>query len=177
MFDDRIELTFYVDAGNYLPIKFFETWIDFISGGATTTNFVEESRNELANKNYFYRMNYPDDYTADQGLKVIKFERDTYASSSRGGYKKPTGNVLEYNFVRSFPLSIASMPVSYEASSLLKCTVSMSYIRYVVAMKKPSESLPASTNNSQLSNTINQNISQNFLDGFNNLNFFSSNVA
>ena len=24
MFDDRIDLTFYVDAGKYLPIKFFE---------------------------------------------------------------------------------------------------------------------------------------------------------
>ena len=36
MFDDRIDLTFYVDAGNYLPIKFFETWIDFITSGATT---------------------------------------------------------------------------------------------------------------------------------------------
>ena len=46
-------------------------------------------------------MNYADDYTADQGLKVIKFERDTYKSSSKGGYDKPTGSVLEYNFVRS----------------------------------------------------------------------------
>ena len=163
MFDDRIDLTFYVDAGNYLPIKFFETWIDFISGGATTTNFVEASRNELMNKNYFYRMNYPDDYTADQGLKVIKFERDTYKSSSQGGYNKPTGSVLEYNFVRAFPLSIASMQVSYDASSLLKCTVSMSYIRYVVNMKKASESLPASTNPIQMLDTQIKSLSQNFL--------------
>ena len=170
MFDDRIDLTFYVDAGNYLPIKFFETWIDFISGGATTTNFVEASRNELLNKNYFYRMNYPDDYTADQGLKVIKFERDTYKSSSRGGYNRPTGSVLEYNFVRSFPLSIASMPVSYEVSSLLKCTVSMSYIRYIVSMKKASESLPASTNPTQASDSINKSASQKFLDPNINLN-------
>jgi hypothetical protein len=178
MFDDRIDLTFYVDVENYLPIKFFETWIDFISGGATTTNFVEASRNELMNKNYFYRMNYPDDYTADQGLKVIKFERDTYKSSSQGGYNKPTGSVLEYNFVRAFPLSIASMPVSYEASSLLKCTVSMSYIRYVVNMKKASESLPASTNPTKVSDLINKSLSQNFLDNtLQNLNLFSSNVA
>ena len=177
MFDDRIDLTFYVDAGNYLPIKFFETWIDFITSGATTTNFVEASRNELMNKNYFYRMNYPDDYTADQGLKVIKFERDTYRSSSKGGYNRPTGSVLEYNFVRAFPLSIASMPVSYDASSLLKCTVSMSYIRYVVNMKKASESLPASTNPTLASDLKNKSLSQNFLDTFQNLNFFSSTVA
>ena len=170
MFDDRIDLTFYVDAENYLPIKFFETWIDFISGGATTTNFVEAERNELINKNYFYRMNYPDDYTADQGLKVIKFERDTYKSSGKGGYNKPTGSVLEYNFVRAFPLSIASMQVSYDASSLLKCTVSMSYIRYVVTMKKASESLPASTNPTQASDSMNKSASQKFLDPNINLN-------
>jgi len=145
MFDDRIDLTFYVDAENYLPIKFFETWIDFISGASDPRdNFVDLNGPGQSAKNYFYRMNYPDDYTADQGLKVIKFERDTYKSSGKGGYNKPTGSVLEYNFVRAFPLSIASMQVSYDASSLLKCTVSMSYIRYVVTMKKASESLPAS---------------------------------
>ena len=169
MFDDRIDLTFYVDAGNYLPIKFFETWIDFITSGATETGDGEQN-NALINKNYFYRMNYPDDYTADQGLKVIKFERDTYRSSSRGGYNRPTGSVLEYNFVRAFPLSIASMPVSYDASSLLKCTVSMSYIRYVVTMKKASESLPASTNPTQASDSINKSASQKFLDPNINLN-------
>ena len=31
MFDDRIDLTFYVDAQNYLPIRFFEAWIRFIT--------------------------------------------------------------------------------------------------------------------------------------------------
>ena len=172
MFDDRIDLTFYVDAGNYLPIKFFETWIDFITSGATDNDGASQSA-----INYFYRMNYPNDYTADQGLKVIKFERDTYRSSSKGGYNRPTGSVLEYNFVRAFPLSIASMPVSYDASSLLKCTVSMSYIRYVVTMKKASESLPASTNPTQASDSIIKSLSQNFLDTFQNFNFFSSNVA
>ena len=170
MFDDRIDLTFYVDAENYLPIKFFETWIDFISGGATNNDGGGQENNALINKNYFYRMNYPDDYTADQGLKVIKFERDTYKSSSKGGYNRPTGSVLEYNFVRAFPLSIASMPVSYDASSLLKCTVSMSYIRYVVTMKKASESLPASTNPTQASDSINKSASQKFLDPNINLN-------
>ena len=171
MFDDRIDLTFYVDAGNYLPIKFFETWIDFISGASDPRdNFVDLNGPGQSAKNYFYRMNYPDDYTADQGLKVIKFERDTYKSSSRGGYNRPTGSVLEYNFVRAFPLSISSMSVSYDASSLLKCTVSMSYIRYVVTMKKASESLPASTNPTQASDSINKSASQKFLDPNINLN-------
>ena len=32
----------------------------------------------------------------------------------------------------SFPLAMNSMPVSYDSSSLLKCTVSLSYVRYVL---------------------------------------------
>ena len=56
---------------------------------------------------------------------MIKFERD---------YQQQ----LTYEFIRSFPLSISSMPVSFEASSLLKVTVSMSYIRYIV-LKTPSK--------------------------------------
>ena len=124
IYDDRIDLTFYVDAENYLPIRFFETWMKYI---------VDESIGVQADKNagskspnYFYRVRYPDGngqndggYVAS-GLKVIKFERD---------YKQ---QVLEYEFIRSFPISITSIPISYESSNLLKCTVSMSYIRYVL---------------------------------------------
>tara|TARA_B100000902_G_scaffold110581_1_gene112019 strand:- start:889 stop:1656 length:768 start_codon:yes stop_codon:yes gene_type:complete len=148
IFDDRIDLTFYVEVGGYSPIKFFEQWMDYITGASTTRDFVtaDDNRNELIDKNYFYRMRYPNDYIADQGLKITKFEKDY------------TGNVLEYEFVRSFPLSISSMPVSYDGSSLLKCSVSMSYIRYVVKNlhKKPSllsnPSEQASRNGGFLSN-------------------------
>ena len=128
IFDDRIDLTFYVDAGLYQPIRFFEQWIDYITGAATSserTDFVsaQDKRNDLINPNYSYRMRYPQEpgsgYIADQGLIVRKFEKDHQ-------------NILEYEFVNSFPLAINSMPVSYDTSSLLKCTVSMSYIRYYV---------------------------------------------
>ena len=112
MFDDRIDLTFYVDAEAYLPIRFFEMWMRYI----TNEDAADQSP---INKDYFYRVKYPDEYISDQGLTVTKFERD---------YKSK----LTYQFVRSFPLSVSSMPVSYESSSLLKCTVSMSYIRYVI---------------------------------------------
>ena len=108
MFDDRIDFTFYVDASNYLPIRFFETWMKGI------VNEDEKSKNI----NYNYRPTYPDEYIADQGLKIFKFERD---------YQQ----FMTYEFIRSFPLSISSMPVSYSGNDLLKCTVSMSYIRYI----------------------------------------------
>lgn len=110
LYDGKLDLTFYVDAKDYIPIRFFETWIHYI----TNENQVDTRR-----KNYSYRVKYPDEYISDQGLIVRKFERD---------YKQ----LLEYEFIRSFPLAINSMPVSYESSSLLKCTVSMSYIRYVL---------------------------------------------
>ena len=113
-FDDRIDLTFYVDAGNYTSIRFFESWISYIMN-----EDLQESDNQIASRSYNYRARYPNDYIMDQGLKVTKFERD---------YQQQ----LTYNFVRAFPLSISSMPISFDASSLLKVTVSMSYIRYYI---------------------------------------------
>lgn len=117
VYDEGIDFTFYVDAKNYLPIRFFETWIKFI---------VDESIGKQTSKNsgskdphYFYRTRYVEEYVAS-GLKVIKFERDY------------TGNTLEYEFIRSFPIAVTSIPISYDSSSLLKCTVTMSYIRYVL---------------------------------------------
>ena len=122
MFDDRIDFTFYVDATNYLPIIFFETWIKGI---------MNEEGGDNKGKAYNYRPTYPDEYTADQGLKIFKFERD---------YKQ----FMTYEFIRSFPLSISSMPVSYSGNDLLKCTVSMSYIRYIQSGPNNNTSSPGS---------------------------------
>ena len=119
IYDDRIDLTFYVDAENYLPIRFFETWIKYIANESIATQ-SDKGVGSKSNE-YFYRVRYPEGkegYTSN-GLKVIKFERD---------YKQK----LEYEFIKSFPISITSMPISYDSSSLLKCTVSMTYIRYVL---------------------------------------------
>ena len=124
MYDDRIDLTFYVDAGFYTPIKFFEAWIDKAAG--------QTDYDDAKSPNYFYRMEYPDDYIEDQGLQVIKFEKDHW-------HGREGSSGLQYDFIRSFPLAINSMPVSYDGSNLLKCTVSMSYIRYLV------KSIPASS--------------------------------
>ncbi len=110
VFDDRLDLTFYVDAKDYLPIKYFETWMKYV---------VNEDIDKAKFKSYFYALNYPNDYIADQGLKVRKFEKDRQ-------------QVLEYEFYRAYPIQLVSMPVSYESSSLLKCTVSFTYLRYLI---------------------------------------------
>ena len=117
IYDETIDLTFYVDAGNYLPIMFFETWMNEI---------VNEDQTDALSGNYNYRIKYPDDYVAT-GLKVIKFEK-----TGNAGNMTYAGGQLEYEFVRSYPRSITSMPVSYDGSSLLKCSVQMTYVRYVV---------------------------------------------
>ena len=41
MFDDRIDLTFYVDAQNYLPIRAFEYWKEYITGGRHSDSILQ----------------------------------------------------------------------------------------------------------------------------------------
>jgi len=129
VYDDRIDLEFLVDADDYLPIRFFEKWIDSImlqtQGGEGNESPVSQS--------YSYRASYSDDYVCPSGLKIVKFER----TGKNGDY---TGSALEYTFVNAYPFTISSMPISYDSSSLLKCTVSFSYLRYVLkdVVKKPS---------------------------------------
>ena len=140
-FDQAIDLTFYVDADNYIPIKFFEKWISFVMD--------EGNDNEMANPYYSYRVRYPDGrgsgrldqeaYTAN-GLTVTKFEKDEQTS-------------IEYGFVKSYPLAITSMPISYEAASLLKVSVQMTYIRYILKGNDSTlSSFPGPFNRFQMAN-------------------------
>lgn len=126
IYDDRIDFTFYVDAETYLPIRIFETWMKFIAQEASVAGQPDKGGMTSRDKAYFYRFNYPDDYMLDEGMKVIKFERSSYTS------KRNRASTIEYEFIRAYPISVSSMPVSYESSSLLKCTVSMTYIRYIL---------------------------------------------
>tara|TARA_Y100001963_G_C6459453_1_gene299457 strand:- start:73 stop:555 length:483 start_codon:yes stop_codon:yes gene_type:complete len=116
IYDDTFGLTFYVDR-NYNVIRLFERWIDYISGitdpGIYKSPFVNQ------------RIAYPDTYKQD--IFLTKFERDHYSDES-----KVRKNMLEYTFVKAFPRDITAIPVSYEASQVLKCNVSFSFIRYVV---------------------------------------------
>ena len=133
MYDDRIDFTFYVDADKYLPIRFFEGWMRFVTGESGPR--ADGSEIELKSTGYHYRMNYPKDYRCEDGLKVVKFERNT-------------NNSLEYEFVGAYPISVSSMPVGYDSSSLLKCTVSMTYLRYVITdLVGPTEQPKPSTPN------------------------------
>ena len=122
MYDASIDFTFYVDAQKYSAIRFFENWMRYVTGEDDFRRADGETRKSKSNDpGYHYRMRYPDgdDGYRCAGLSITKFER------SHGSY-------LRYNFVKSFPIAVNSMPVSYDASNLLKCTVSMSYLRYYI---------------------------------------------
>ena len=139
IYDDRIDLTFYVNAENYMPIRFFETWINYITRQSTAK--IEGNPGAL-DKEYFYRFEYPDTYMSDSGMRITKFEKSTFGTPKNNflghlGVQPETAGQLTYTFTRAFPLSIASMPVSYDQSNLLKCTVSMSYVRYVIDGSNP----------------------------------------
>ena len=147
VYDDRIDFTFYVDADNYLPIKYFELWIKFI------VNESIEGYPGMKDSNYFYRARYPDKYRCQSGLEVTKFERT-------GKVNSYTGSTLIYNFVDAFPFSVSSMPVSYESSSLLKCSVSFSYIRYYVDFLKSVIAKPETFTNPTPGNSAQFNTDQ-----------------
>lgn len=115
-YDNSIEFTFYVDQGSanggYNIIRLFEAWIRYSMGETS----------EAPDSNYYYRVRYPDEPEIGYRTEMFiqKFERDFL------------GNYLEYVFVRAYPVAISSMPVSYNASELLKCTVSFTFNRYVL---------------------------------------------
>ena len=63
-------------------------------------------------------------------LYITKFEKNYNSPQKLGEELVPT--ILTYQFINAFPISINSMPVSYEGSDVLKCTVSFTYSRYVI---------------------------------------------
>ena len=120
-FDDVITLTFYVDAEQYLPIRYFESWINFITG-SRVTKFEGEAN--IESPNFSYLMKFPNEYKGT--LELSKFEKNL----EFGGVGRT--KIITYKFVNVFPLAINSMPVSYNSSQLLRCSVGMAYSRYFV---------------------------------------------
>ena len=112
IFDETIDFTFMVDR-NYNVVEFLDGWMNYVTGDGSTF-----SRADMVDRTAYYRMNYPSSYKTDN-LYITKWEKDNSNSS------------MTYQFIGAFPLSIVSMPVSYEASGVLKCTASFSYMRYI----------------------------------------------
>ena len=129
VYDQQLQLTFYVNAEEdaYYPIRFFESYISYIAGEDPSDAV---SLDKLRNQNYFYRMSYPDEYMID-GLLIKKFEKGGEFAPPTKDKVNPVDKQLTYEFIRSYPTAINSMPLSYGSVDVLKCTVTYSYIRYV----------------------------------------------
>lgn len=115
-YDDSVEFTFYVDSPKYYVIKYFESWLGFITNQKNTTFY---------NPEYNYKIRFPVKYFASK-LLIQKFERN-FGSVSKESYSP-----IQYEFINAFPLSISSMPVAYDSSELLKCSVSFAFSRYIL---------------------------------------------
>ena len=102
----EINLEFYVDR-EYKTLKFLEHWIEFIANG---------SGEDQSRKDYFFRMEYPDDYKTYQ-TKLIKFDRD---------YKEE----MIYNFYGMFPRQLSNISIKYENSEVLKANCLFTFDRY-----------------------------------------------
>jgi len=134
IYDDTLDLTFYVDR-NYNVIEFFDGWLNYISGEGSRRFSSGLDRQDFKSPYVNNRVIYPNEYKTD--IFLTKFEKDLYLA----------GSTMNYTFVQAFPINIVSMPVSYEQSQLLKCTVSFSYIRYVRERKSlPAKEIKSNTN-------------------------------
>ena len=112
----EMSLEFYVDK-SYKMIKFFEHWMNYISSGSEKRRITSFSK---ASPGYFYRMRYPkgnSGYKCDK-TKIVKFNVD---------YQKE----IEYTFVGMFPINLASTPVQYGNSDVLKVNCTFNYERYI----------------------------------------------
>ena len=130
-YDTTSSFTFLVDR-DYKQIKFFETWIGYI---------VNEQNSSA--DNYFYRVNFPKLYQTS--IYVKKFEKD---------YER----ILEYKFLKAYPISINTMSVSYEASQLLKCTVNFNFSRYLVETRDNDPIMGPLQQNGVTNNAITLNV-------------------
>ena len=119
-----IDLTFYVDS-NYSVMRFFEGWMDYISGGNGSERknkqggIIDPQEPSIYDPGPIYkRFVYPDFYKA-QTMSITKFERD---------FKRE----LKYTFVNAFPKALTAVPVSYGSAEILKVSVTFNFDRYFV---------------------------------------------
>lgn len=129
VYDDRIDLTYYVDVTHY-SIRFFENWMAYIVDEQYITR--PERGGSISNRQYHYRVNYPNNYKTD--IRVVKFEKDfqKFYEVTHPRYGEES-KALVYRFIDAFPISISSMPLSYDSTNLLKVSVSFAYTRYVLS--------------------------------------------
>ena len=98
---------------DYKVLKYFEAWMQLI-------NPLHGDADGKAH-NQVMTLNYPKDYKCT--MSIVKFNKD---------YFRRGGAYVYYCYIRSWPLSISSVPVNYDSGSVLKLNVTFRYERYVM---------------------------------------------
>tara|TARA_Y100000114_G_C11724842_1_gene310391 strand:+ start:645 stop:1274 length:630 start_codon:yes stop_codon:yes gene_type:complete len=109
------DFSFYIDD-NYNVLKFFEGWMDYISGDDNS----EFRRDD--DVNYYRRFNYPMNTDSKIGYKC--------GSLTISKFEKNFGKSIKYSFINAFPKAMISIPVQYGGADLLKVNVQFAYDRY-----------------------------------------------
>ena len=135
------DFTFYVDR-NYNTLKFFEGWMDYISGDNNPISGITKE----SNQGYFKRFNYPMNESSNAStvggktgykcgvLTISKFEHGLFRKRDveQEGLDYNDDKMLVYTFINAFPKGMTSIPVQYGGADLTKVTVQFAYDRYIV---------------------------------------------
>ena len=129
-------VTFYIDTEYYM-LRMFEEWLNFINplygtkgkyigGGLGMRGFGEEEPGA------YYRMAYPRGSTGyKHHITVTKFERDFLKDPNERGRRFNEQTLMSYQILDAFPKQVTAIPVSYEGSQVLQCSIVFGYTRYV----------------------------------------------
>ena len=131
----EFDLTFYVD-NQYNILRLFEEWMNYINPIYNESNGRYDGRivgqlNQYRERNSYARMRYPDEYK--RVLSITKFERDLVQSPNAKSNKRFTNQpMLTYRFIDAFPITLNSVPLTYEGSTITQVSVTFSYLRHTV---------------------------------------------
>jgi hypothetical protein len=123
-------LSWMCDA-NMTPLKFINTWHNYIFNGLSTEEIKTLSKNKLDTVktvkpnliNRAIRLQYPEKYLAT--VRVTKTERGANAPNSRA----PISYIME----ECYPYAIDAIPLSYGTSQITKVTANFYYRKHTVA--------------------------------------------
>lgn len=148
---NEFQLGWMLDAQAY-PLKFLNTWYDFIFNDVTalsgitnsdgdftykfsdrdiTADGIDSHRGKIKpkNRNRTTRVMFPDQYQCD--MIITKTEMATKKRSTLGEFSGRTDRPsISYYMERAFPISIDAVPLSYGSSQITKVTAQFQYSRH-----------------------------------------------
>ena len=117
-------------TADLMPLKFIQTWNDFIFGENHTGSFAGTSPESLRStktrlqKNRSTRLAYPDEYRCE--IRITKAEIGPEKTQERA----PITYIME----NAWPSEIDAVPLSYGSTQLVKFTAQFQYQRHHVIM-------------------------------------------